>query len=340
MAFKRAAMFTDIHLGLKGNSQEHNKMCLEFVDWMITEAKKFNAETCIFLGDLFHQRNSINVLTFDYGIKLIEKLSQNFETVYLIVGNHDLFYRSSRDIHSINYAKKYHNVKVLDDITKIDDCLFLPFLVKDEHKNLDFSGIKYVFGHLELPGYMLNNMIEMPEHGKETQEMFNKCEFVFSGHFHKRQVKKLQSGTEIHYIGNTFPHNFSDSWDANRGIVLFEHSTNELQYVNWAHCPTYKDGSLSNILRDHNVYCGYRTTLKAILDIDIAVEDINFIRETLRQKYKMTDFIVRGGSSAFDSSFDESSCEIQSVDQLVNEQILKLETTLDTNLLLEIYNSL
>ena len=75
MVFNKTVMFTDIHLGLKGNSQEHNKMCLEFVDWMITEAKEFGAETCMFLGDLSHQRNSINVLTFDYGIKLMEKLS-------------------------------------------------------------------------------------------------------------------------------------------------------------------------------------------------------------------------------------------------------------------------
>ena len=338
MVFNKTVMFTDIHLGLKGNSQEHNKMCLEFVDWMITEAKEFGAETCMFLGDLFHQRNSINVLTFDYGIKLMEKLSENFKQVIMIVGNHDLFYRSSRNVHSIGFAKKYNNINVVDEITKIGDCLFLPFLVKDEYKELDLSNTKYVFGHLELPGYMLNNMIEMPDHGRETQDMFNSCQYVFSGHFHKRQVKVLQSKTEIHYIGNTFPHNFSDSWDDNRGIVLFENTKTPI-YKNWLNCPKYKDGSLSNILRDHQTYCGYRTTLKAVLDIDIQIEDINYIRETLRQKYKMTDFIVRGSSNAFDSEFEDES-EILSVDQVVNEQITKLETTLDKNLLLEIYNSL
>jgi len=338
MVFKKAVQFTDIHLGLKGNSKEHNNLCIEYINWLITESKEFGAETCIFNGDLFHQRNAINVLTFDYGIKLMELLSQNFEKVYLVVGNHDLFYRTSRNVHSLGFAKKYSNIHVVDEITKIDDCLFLPFLVKDEHKNLDLTNVKYVFGHLELPGYMLNNMIQMPDTGKETDEMFNTCEYVFSGHFHKRQVKTLKSGTEIHYIGNTFPHNFSDSWDDKRGLVLLEYNSAPI-YRDWDDCPKYKDGQLSAILQDHEYYCGYRTTLKANLDMDISIEDINFIREIFKQKYNMTDFIIRGGNMSVDGIVDEE-CEILSVDQVVNAQLEKLETTFNKNLLIDIYNSL
>ena len=37
--FKKAAVFTDIHFGLKGNSKVHNQDCEDFIDWYIKEAK-------------------------------------------------------------------------------------------------------------------------------------------------------------------------------------------------------------------------------------------------------------------------------------------------------------
>ena len=37
--FKKAAVFTDIHFGLKSNSQVHNQDCEDFVDWYISKAK-------------------------------------------------------------------------------------------------------------------------------------------------------------------------------------------------------------------------------------------------------------------------------------------------------------
>ena len=37
--FKKAAVFTDIHFGLKGNSKVHNQDCEDFIDWYIQQAK-------------------------------------------------------------------------------------------------------------------------------------------------------------------------------------------------------------------------------------------------------------------------------------------------------------
>ena len=49
--FKKAAVFTDIHLGLKSNSRLHLQDCEEFVDWFIQQAKENGCETGIFCGD-------------------------------------------------------------------------------------------------------------------------------------------------------------------------------------------------------------------------------------------------------------------------------------------------
>ena len=38
--FKRAAIFTDLHLGEKSNSVVHNEDCVRYIDWFIDLAKK------------------------------------------------------------------------------------------------------------------------------------------------------------------------------------------------------------------------------------------------------------------------------------------------------------
>ena len=46
--FKKAAVFTDIHFGLKSNSIQHNQDCSNFVDWFIEKSLAEGCETCFF----------------------------------------------------------------------------------------------------------------------------------------------------------------------------------------------------------------------------------------------------------------------------------------------------
>ena len=43
--FKRAAVFTDIHFGNKGNSRQFNQDCDRFIDWFIEDAQAKGCET-------------------------------------------------------------------------------------------------------------------------------------------------------------------------------------------------------------------------------------------------------------------------------------------------------
>lgn len=95
--FKKAIFFTDIHLGLKSNSQIHNQDCIDFVKWTIETGKAQGCDTCFFLGDWHNNRASINLVTLDYSLQALELLSKAF-TVYFIPGNHDLYYREMNDL--------------------------------------------------------------------------------------------------------------------------------------------------------------------------------------------------------------------------------------------------
>ena len=214
--FKKAACFTDIHVGLKQNSTVHLSDCENYIDWFVDEAKSRNAETCIFLGDFMHHRSSINVRSMNTSVLILNKLSNNFEKLYFITGNHDLFFRDKRDLNSIEYARNFNNITIVDEHFLQGNVAIIPWLVGDEWKTLKKLKTKYIFGHFELPHFKMNAMIRMPESGQLNVSDLSNVEYVFSGHFHLRQ--KINN---IHYIGNCFPHNYSDVHDYNRGAMFF-----------------------------------------------------------------------------------------------------------------------
>ena len=77
--FKKAAVFTDIHFGLKSNSKVHNDDCEEFIDWYIEQDKRKWLRNWNLCGDWHHNRNSLNITTMDATIRSLEKLGKAFE---------------------------------------------------------------------------------------------------------------------------------------------------------------------------------------------------------------------------------------------------------------------
>ena len=187
MFFKKVACFTDIHFGLKGNSRVHNDDCEAFVIWFIEQAKLHGCETCIFLGDWHHHRSATNVSTMNYTVSNMERLGKAFEKVYVIMGNHDLYYRDKREINSMEYIRNIPNIQIVNEWLVEDDVAIIPWVVQDEWKKIEKMTQKYVFGHFELPYFKMNAMVEMPDTGTVKAEHFAGCGKVFSGHFHKRQ---------------------------------------------------------------------------------------------------------------------------------------------------------
>jgi DNA repair exonuclease SbcCD nuclease subunit len=332
--FERAACFTDIHYGLKQNSRQHLKDCHDFVDWFIAEAKARNAETCIFLGDWHHHRASINIATMNATIKDLKKLNDNFETVYFITGNHDLYYREKRDLNSIEFARDLPNFVMVDEHFCQDGVAIIPWLVGDEHKKLNKLDCKYMFGHFELPYFKMNAMVEMPDHGGITANDLSNPEYVFSGHFHKRQYKN-----NIHYIGNAFPHNYADAGDWERGAMFLDWD-GEPQYVNWAECPKYVMTGLKELLDRADDILDAQTHARVKLDVNISYEEANFIRETFAEKYKVRELQLLPIKEE-EEIFDGVDIQFESVDQIVIQQLETIESNLvDTQKLISIYREI
>jgi len=335
--FKHAACFTDVHFGNKNNSRQHNIDCEEFVIWFIEEAKARGCETCIFLGDWHHHRASVNVSTLNYSVSNLKKLSEAFEEVYLLVGNHDLFYREKREINSFPYADLFGNLHIInDDILIQDNVALVPWLVGNEWKQMTKLKSKYVFGHFELPHFMMNQIVEMPDHGELKSEHFEKPDLVFSGHFHKRQVRD-----KIHYLGSPFAHNYADAWDDQRG-AMFLNWGGEPKYVNYDG-PRYIRLNLSDLIDAPEDYLNSKTYCRAMLDVPISYEEANFIKETFMTQFtprELSLIPVKKEELSMDPAQDGDYI-VESVDQIVYNQLASVDSEMiNTKLLTDIYKDL
>jgi DNA repair exonuclease SbcCD nuclease subunit len=334
--FKKAAIFTDIHFGLKSNSTLHNEDCLNFVKWATAKAKEEGCETCMFLGDWHNTRANLNIVTLNYSLKALEHLNDNFERVYFIPGNHDLYYRDKRDIQSVEFAKHLPNVEICNDWFSDGNVVIAPWLCGDDHKRLAKMKGEYLFGHFELPGYMMNAMVEMPDHGELQRDQLGGFGHVYTGHFHKRQTKK-----NITYIGNAFPHNYADAGDDERGLAILEWGK-EPVYHAWPDQPTYRVYGLANLIDNAEQLLKPKMHVRVNLDIEISYEEANFIKETFIKNHQLREMaLIPNKAVGVDEDMAPGDVKFESVDQIVTDQLTNIESEFyDNKLLLKIYQTL
>jgi len=334
--FKKTAVFTDIHFGLKSNSVLHNEDCLAFVKWATAKAREEGCETAMFLGDWHNNRASINILTLGYSLQALEHLNANFERVYFIPGNHDLYYRDKRDIQSVEWAKHLSNVQICNDWFSDGDVVIAPWLCGDDHKRIPRLKGRYMFGHFELPGYLMNAMVAMPEHGEVRREHFGGFDHVFTGHFHKRQTQK-----NITYIGNCFPHNYADAGDDDRGLTIIEWGQDPVYHA-WPDQPRYRVFNLSDVLKHTEVMLQPNMHVRVNLDIDISYEEATFIKETFIGQYNLREITLIPAKVTDLTEYEiQGNIEFESVDQIVTGQLSNIESDkFNKNLLLDIYRNL
>lgn len=332
--FNRAACFTDIHFGNKNNSKQHNQDCEDFVDWFIANSR--DCETCIFLGDWHHHRAGVNVSTLNYSVNNVKKLSENFKRVYMIMGNHDLYYREKRELNSLPYADLFENVTLVENIIQQDDVALVPWLVGDEWRKIEKIKCRYMFGHFELPYFKMNAMVEMPDHGGLNTEHLSSPEYVFSGHFHKRQQKG-----NIHYLGSPFPHNYADAWDDDRGMMKLEWGSKP-EYFDYDG-PRYRTSPLSRLIDDADNILNNKTYCRAVLDVNITYEEANFVKETFANQYQLRDItLIPSKKEEHAQDWRQvDDLEVENVDQIVYNSLNAVDSEMiDKKLLVDIYNSL
>lgn len=320
---KKVALFTDIHFGKKNNSTVHNQDCLDFVEWFCEEVKKEPGITHIgFLGDWYENRSAISISTLSYSYKALKMLNDLGLPVLFCVGNHDLYYRHTRDIHSVDMFNEMSNFVVFDKITVIDNTLWAPFLFENEYQDLAAHlNLDYFFGHFEFRGFRLTGYNNIAEHGPDPT-LFKGPKGIYSGHYHQRQ-----SQGNVHYIGNTFPMDFSDTADYQRGLCIVDIDKGKHTFTDWPACPKYLKTTLSSII-DNKVTLMPKMYVEATVDQEFTYSQAQDLKDELVKGFELRDFKLDEAAKAVvtEAALDDADItESMSIDEIVVDSIQKME---------------
>jgi len=336
---KKGMYFTDIHFGRYSNSVEHNEDCIAFLRWFASMVKQHEGIDHIgFLGDWFENRSAVNIHTLHYchlGMSILNSLGL---PIYLVVGNHDLYLKNSRDIHTSKSLSEFKHVRLIEtpQIVKEvgDGAFFSPFLFHHEYEELgEYLKVPHWLGHFEFKGFVITGHNIKMDRGPDI-ENFGAPTRIFSGHYHKRQTTR-----NVTYMGNAFPMDFSDANDTARGCMVYDYAKDEVEFHDWAGSPKYIDTTLSEII-DEKIVIPEGAKVRCTSDVQLEYGDEERIRDGLIEDLKLRNFkIVTVPTAEQMEEIEEAMGELQgdNIDEMVYNMLRDMETKkYKNNLLLEI----
>lgn len=342
---KKGAFLTDIHFGKKSNSPAHNQDCLNYIDWFVEQAHEHGCDYIGFLGDWNENRSALNIATLQSSYHGAKKLNDAGLPVFFCVGNHDLYHRHTREVYSVIPFNEFENFTVVNDPMIIDrignGVLFSPFLFHEEYPNTKkYLKVDAWFGHFEFKGFLLTGHNTVMMSGPEPAE-FEGPKHIVSGHFHKRQ----QRGNII-YMGNTFPMDFGDTGDNDRGMMIYDHITATPTFINWGECPKYIRANLSDIM-DGSTVISPNSRVKCIIDVPVKYEESISLRKECLEKYNLREFVMEESKSLVaaitgtETNVEGEDVHLDTVDDLVIQMLRDIKSEQISNeLLIKQYRSL
>lgn len=342
---RKAAIFTDIHWGAKSNSEQHNQDCLKYIDWFCSNVKHDDQiDHIMFLGDWHESRSALNISTLRYSFEGAKRLNDLGIPVYFMIGNHDLYFRHTRDIHSTLHFSPLSNFRIVEEPTINEDTyipsLMCPYLFHHEYAELaKYGKIPIWYGHFEFQGFVITGYNTTLPTGPNPND-FKFPKHIFSGHFHKRQANE-----NIIYVGNTFPTNFGDAGDNSRGMTTYDYVNDEIEFFDWEDCPKYIKTTMSS-LAEGKVKLLHESRVKCIADVSLTYEEVNVIRQTFMDQYKLRELIIED-SEEISNVISGTEAEVGDGTDLtdINDLMLQLLNNIDTphinnEMLIDIYKSL
>jgi DNA repair exonuclease SbcCD nuclease subunit len=223
---KRIGIFSDIHIGLNQDNPMWHEIMLDFADWVSKKYIDLGINEIIIPGDIFHNRSEISVNTLSVAKRFFDKL-RDFK-IFILVGNHDCYYKDRSDINSISLLKGWNNIIIADTSAllayKDKKISLIPWGTPID--NIPKTDI--CFGHFEIQTFYMNTY-KVCDHGIESTNILNKAPLVISGHFHNRDERVYKNG-KIVYVGSPYQQNFGDV-DQSRGVYILNLENNELEFI-------------------------------------------------------------------------------------------------------------
>lgn len=352
-------VFSDLHIHPHKRSAERLEDCLRVLDWSFKTALDRGIKNIVFLGDLFHDRQKIDVLTYQKTFEIFEKYLCSLEfNVILLLGNHDLWHYEKLDVSSVNPLRNLPGVRVVNKpcVTKITDGTeqfflgLLPYthnpiedlkvIEKEWEENVPKGQKKVLGGHISVDGAVwnvkYNTMSEVTiEHDgdmvKVGPDIFKKWDKVFLGHYHAEQ--KLND--KVEYVGSPLQLSFGEAFQK-KHVIIFETDTGKLEYIENKFSP--KHYILNQEQLDDYDLEGQFVRLEVE---DIASREMSEIRQRLvesskvssleiKQTQKKEDHVVKDAKAILykEEEMLEKYVDQANVDNLDKSTLIKIGTAI------------
>jgi DNA repair exonuclease SbcCD nuclease subunit len=238
---QRALIYSDIHIHPHKRSVDRLEDCLKTLNWVFATAKAKGIKTIIFVGDLFHDRQKIDVLTYQRTFEIFKKHlidEPDGLTVYLLLGNHDLWHSTKWDVSSVFPLAAMPGVEIIDK-----PCVkemfgkqvgFLPY-THDPISDLKGLMGEVLFAHVAIDDalwnvrYNIRSEVAIEHDGdmvKVGPEIFDGWDRVFLGHYHAAQ--KLTDTVE--YVGSPLQLTFGEAFQ-DKFIVAYDFNSDAREYI-------------------------------------------------------------------------------------------------------------
>lgn len=232
---KYIGLIGDLHLG-KRSEDEWENVYLDLKSW-IKETFVGKTNQLMFLGDVFDGRltkakeKGATFKLLHFVDKFFEDLSQEFE-IFVFSGNHDCYYKTNPEVSAMSLLRNKPNIHVIEqtvDYHYSDKT----YRIVPWSSDLGDGKVDSIFAHFDIQTFRLNAH-KVSDHGYSSKELFDKCDHVYSGHYHHAQERTYQDGKKlIKYLGTPLQLDWGEA-GKDSYIYLFNLKENKIedQFVN------------------------------------------------------------------------------------------------------------
>lgn len=240
----KVLIFSDLHIHAHKKKYERLQDCLDALVWVFETAKSHKIKNIIFCGDLFHDRQKIELPTYHKTFETFQKYltAESAPEIWLLIGNHDMWFSNKWDVSSVFPLASIKGVHVIDKpcTQQIDghELSFLPYThnpIQDLKQIYSMADYKVLFGHCAVDGAVWNVRagtladVSIEHDGdmlKVTPDVFDEYDRVFLGHYHGEQ--KLSK--KVEYVGSPLQLSFGEAFER-KHVIIYDLESHKREYI-------------------------------------------------------------------------------------------------------------